>query len=150
MPAEAPKKHGIHDRVEDFAKKTFEQAEAKKIVIRNLKGLMHEVIRIQRKNLLIDAEYASLPLGMAQPGSVFRRRVGEIEWKLDNFAYNECRYHEHFTPLVGMVIGYEIEERETGGSVSLIIAAPNDRFEYRFNIASSVIEVLDGFPSEGT
>jgi hypothetical protein len=78
---------------------------------------------------------------------VERRRVGDTEWTFDDFEYNRCVYHEHFPPLTGMVVGYEVVEREDGGSVYLIVAAPNDRFEYKFNISFSEIEVLDGFPA---
>ena len=144
---EPPKKLTIHDRVEDFSRLTFEQAEAKKIVVRNLKGLVHRVVRIRRKNLLKDATYTSAPLDLMQPGSVARRRVGDTEWTYGDFEYNQCLYHEHFPPLVGMVVGYELVEREDGGSVYLIVAAPNDRFEYKFSLHFSEIEVLDDFPA---
>lgn len=147
--AEEPKrKLTLHDRVKTFSRLTFQQADAKKVVVRNLKGLVHKVVRIRRKNLLIDAVHTSTPLGMMQPGSVSRRRVGDTEWAFGDFEYNHCNLGEHFSPLVGMVVGYEVEEREDGGSVYLIVAAPNDRFEYKFNLGNSEIEVLDGFPTD--
>lgn len=142
------KKLIIHDKVEEFGRLTFEQAEAKKIVIRNLKGLVHKVVHVSRKNLLRNATYTSSPLGMIQPGLVAERRFGDTEWSYRDIQYNECRYGEDFPALVGMVIGYEVIERDSGGSVYLIVAAPNDRFEYRFEIAFSEIEVLDGFPAD--
>ena len=145
---EPKKKLTIHDREEEFGRLTFEQADAKKILVRNLKGLVHRVVRIRRKNLLKDATYTLAPLDLMQPGSVARRRIGDTEWTYRDFEYNGCTYHEHFPPLVGMVIGYEVVEREDGGSAYLIVAAPNDRFEYKFGIRFSEIEVLDGFPAD--
>lgn len=144
---EPKKKLTIHDRVEDFSSKTFEQAEAKKVLIRNLKGLVHKVVRIHRKNLLKGATYTSSPLGMMQPGMVSRRRFGETEWKFAEVMTNQCGYGEDFPSLVGMVVGYEVIERDSGGEAYIIVAAPNDRFEYRFNIHFSEFEVLDGFPA---
>ncbi len=149
MPqVEEPKeKHTIQDRAEDFGAKTYEQAEAKKVLVRNLKGLMHKVVRIRRKNFLKDVVSSSMPPGMGQPGSILSRRYGDREWKLPEGGYNSCRYGEDFPPLVGMVIGYELFEPDSGGSVYLIVAAPNDRFEYRFDLRASEIEVLDSFPA---
>ncbi|MDB5161026.1 MAG: hypothetical protein JWO96_406 [Candidatus Saccharibacteria bacterium] len=142
---EPAKKLTIHDRVEDFSQKTFEQAEAKKVLVRNLKGLVHKVVRIRRKNLLKGATYTSSPIGMMQ-GSVFRRRVGDDEWKFDDSEYNICGYGKDFPQLVGVVVNYEVLEKETGGAVNLIVVAPNDRFEYKFSIRFSEIEVLEGYP----
>ncbi len=145
---EVPKKLTIHDRVEDLSQKTYEQAEAKKVLIRNLKGLVHKVVRISRKNLLKGATYTSLPPALMQPGAIARRRVGDTDWHFRD--PDEGGYHGGFPTLVGMIVGYEVLEQESGGSVSLIVAVPSDRFEYKFNIRFSEIEVLDGFPaSEG-
>jgi len=149
--AEEPEKFTIQYRVDEFSRLTFEQAEAKKVLIRNLKSLVHKVVRINRKNFLRGAVDSSLPLGIAQPGSVLYRRVGDTEWKLDdtNSGLNSCNCGEEFPPLVGMVVAYEVIEKESGGEVALIVAAPNDRFEYRFKLYSSEVEVLDGFPTGG-
>ncbi len=141
---EPKKKLTIHDRVEDFSKKTFEQTEAKKVLVRNLKGLVHKVVRISRKNFLEGAIYSSSLLELLQPGAVARRRVGDTDWHFRN--PNE---DGGFPSLVGMVVSYEVLEQESGGSASLIVAVPNDRFEYKFNIRFSEIEVLDGFPASG-
>ena len=144
---EPPNKLTIQDRVEDFSQKAFEAAEAKKVLIRNLKGLMHKIVRIRRKNIMKGAVYSSAPLGMAQPGIVLWRRVGDAKWGIsETRGLNDCGYGEDFQALIGMVVGYEIEERDSGSSVYLIVAAPNDRFEYKFSIRNSEIEVLDGFP----
>ncbi len=56
---EPAKKLTIHDRVEEFSRLTYEQAEAKKVLVRNLKGLIHKVVRIERANS---------PLGEHGPG----------------------------------------------------------------------------------
>lgn len=143
---EPAKKLIIHDRVEEFSQKTFEQAEAKKVLVRNLKGLVHKVVRTQRKNLLQGAVDTSLPMDLMQPGSVAKRRVDETEWDYRDVSYNGGHRDTGFQELVGMVKGFQIEEQPSGGSVYLIVAAPNDRFEYKFNIRFSEIEVLDGFP----
>ena len=143
---EAPRKLTLQDRAEEFGQKTYEQAEAKKVLVRNLKLKMHKVIRISRKNLMESVVYSSVPIGMIQPGAVSRRHIGDSDWHFGEFGYNVFDGNA-FPSLVGIVIGYEVVERESGGTAYFIVAVPNDRFEYKFDVRHSEIEMLDGFPS---
>lgn len=139
-PAAAPEKLTIRDLVEDFSNKTSEQAEAKKVLIRNLKAFVHKVVRVS----LSVEKLGHQTFAYTGPGTVAARRVGDKDWEYPADKYI-CYYHpDGYPALVGMVIGYELTEREGDASAYLIVAAPGDRFERRFDIAFSDVEVLDG------
>jgi len=81
---------------------------------------------------------------------VASRRVGDTQWAYKDLSGYNYVGPDGFPTLVGMVKGFHIEEQPSGGSAYLIVAVPNDRFEYKFNLRFCEIEVLGSFPaSEG-